>query len=300
MAQNKLELLRIFCNAAELGNFKACASKLAISPQAVTRAVQQLERLTGEVLFHRNTRQVRLTQFGEQLLADGRVQLAQLEELLSPRQASADLAGLVRIAAPAAFRMILMPVLLEFARLYPQIQLDIRLSDQHSDVVDEQIDLGIRAGLLRDQSFVAVPISQVELWLVASTDYLAEHGTPNDLTELTHHHITSVLDASTGRPWTWFFRGGETYTPRQVRLLVNDAEQETAAIVAGLGIGQVADFFAKPFIETGKLQRILSHLEPEPWPLSLYRPQRGPVPLRVRLLFDYLKAKLAKNQWEHV
>ena len=184
MAQNKLELLRIFCNAAELGNFKACASKLAISPQAVTRAVQQLERLTGEVLFHRNTRQVRLTQFGEQLFADGRLQLAQVEALLSPRQASADLAGVVRIAAPAAFRMILTPLLLEFARLYPQIQLDIRLSDQHSDVVDEQIDLGIRAGLLRDQSFVAVPISQVELWLVASADYLAEHGTPNDLTEL--------------------------------------------------------------------------------------------------------------------
>jgi len=189
--------------------------------------------------------------------------------------------------------MILTPLLLEFARLYPQIQLDIRLSDQHSDVVDEQIDLGIRAGLLRDQSFVAVPISQVELWLVASADYLAEHGTPNDLTELTNHHMTSVLDASTGRPWTWFFRGGETYTPRQVRFLVNDAEQETAAIVAGLGLGQVADFFAKPFIESGKLQRILAHLEPEPWPLSLYRPQRGPVSLRVRLLFDYLKAKLS-------
>ncbi len=294
MAQNKLELLRIFCSAAELGNFKACASKLAISPQAVTRAIQQLERLTGEVLFHRNTRQVRLTQFGEQLLTDGRVQLAQLEALLSPRQASAEIAGLVRMAAPAAFRMILTPLLMEFARLYPQIQLDIRLSDQHSDVVDEQIDLGIRAGLLRDQSFVAVTVSQVELWLVASTGYIAEYGLPNDLTDLANHHLTSMLDAATGRPWTWFFRAGDTYTPRHVRFLVNDAEHETAAIVAGLGIGQVADFFAKPFIATGQLQRILPELEPEPWPLSLYRPQRGPVPLRVRLLFDYLKTKLTE------
>lgn len=292
MAQNKLELLRIFCSAAELGHFKSCASKLAISPQAVTRAIQQLERLTGEVLFHRNTRQVRLTQFGEQLFADGRVQLAQLEALFSPSQASSDLAGLVRIAAPAAFRMILMPFLFEFARLYPQIQLDVRLSDQHSDVVDEQIDLGIRAGLLRDQSFVAVAVSQVELWLVASPNYLEAHGTPTAISDFSSHHLTSVLDGSTGRPWTWFFRGGETYSPRQVRLLVNDAEQETSAIVSGLGIGQVADFFARPLVKNGQLQRILPHLEPEPWPLSLYRPQRGPVPLRVRLLFDYLKTQL--------
>lgn len=295
MALNKLELLRIFCTAAELGHFKACASKLAISPQAVTRAIQQLEQLTGEVLFHRNTRQVRLTQFGQQLWQDGQQQLAQLEQLLSPRQASAELAGLVRLAAPAAYRPVLMPLLLEFARLYPQIQLDIRLSDQHSDVVDEQIDLGIRAGLLRDQSFVAVPVSKVALWLVASPAYLASTKAPTSLAELAEHPQTSVLDGSTGRAWSWFFAKGDTYTPRQVRFLVNDTAEEIAALVAGLGIGQVADFLAKPWIASGELVRLLPELEPEPWPVSLYRPQRGPVPLRIRLLFDYLREHLPKS-----
>lgn len=295
MALNKLELLRIFCTAAELGHFKACASKLAISPQAVTRAIQQLEQLTGEVLFHRNTRQIRLTHFGQQLWQDGQQQLAQLEQLLSPRQASTELAGLVRLAAPAAYRPVLMPLLLEFARLYPQIQLDIRLSDQHSDVVDEQIDLGIRAGLLRDQSFVAVPVSKVALWLVASPAYLASTKAPTSLAELAEHPQTSVLDGSTGRAWSWFFANGDTYTPRHVRFLVNDTAEEIAALVAGLGIGQVADFLAKPWIASGELVRLLPELEPEPWPVSLYRPQRGPVPVRIRLLFDYLREHLPKS-----
>lgn len=292
MALNKLELLRIFCSAAELGNFKACAVKLALSPQAVTRAVQQLEQLTGEVLFHRNTRQVRLTQFGEQLYQDGRLQLAQLDQLFSPRLATQDAQGLVRLAAPAALRPILSPLLLEFAALHPLIRLDVRLSDQHSDVVDEQIDLGIRAGLLRDQSFVALQVSEVALYLVASPAYLATHGTPSDLAALNNHQQVSLLDAGTGRPWAWFFCDGEIYQPRQVRLLVNDAQQELAAVAAGLGIGQIADFLAKPLLARGELVRLLPAQEPTPWPLSLYRPQRGPVPARVRLLFDFLRDQL--------
>lgn len=295
MALNKLELLRIFCSAAELGNFKACAVKLALSPQAVTRAVQQLEQLTGEVLFHRNTRQVRLTQFGDQLYQDGRLQLAQLDDLFSPRLATQDAQGLVRLAAPAAFRPVLSPLLLEFAALHPQIRLDVRLSDQHSDVVDEQIDLGIRAGLLRDQSFVAVQVSEVALYLVASPAYLAVHGMPLDLSALSNQQQVSLLDEGTGRPWAWFFRDGEIYQPRQVRLLVNDAQQELAAVAAGLGLGQIADFLAKPLLARGELERLLPELEPTPWPLSLYRPQRGPVPARVRLLFDFLREGLRRS-----
>lgn len=294
MAINKLELLRIFCAAAELGQFHACAVKLAISPQAVTRAIQQLEQLTGELLFHRNTRQVRLTRFGEQLYQEGLAQLQQLEQLLSPRQASQELGGLVRLTAPAALQPVLNSLLIEFALLQPQIRLDLRLSDQHSDVVDEQIDLGIRAGLLRDQSFVAVQLSEVALYLVASPRYLAEHGEPTTLAALSHHQQVSLLDAATGRSWVWFFRDGDSYLPTKVRFLANDAQLELAAVRAGLGIAQVADFLAAPWLARGDLVRLLPQYEPTPWPLSLYRPQRGPVPARVRLLFDFLRQRLTQ------
>lgn len=289
MAQNKVELLRIFCCAAELGHFNACATKLAISPQRVTRAVQQLEQLTGEVLFHRNTRQVRLTQFGAQLWHEGQQQLAQLDALLSPPRHSLQPEGRVRLAAPAALSSILLPLLHRFAVMHPQLQLDIRLSDQHSDVVDEQIDLGIRAGLLRDQSFVAVQVAQIALWLVASPALLAQHGVPDTVDALAKWPQVSLLDGATGRPWVWFFRDGDSYQPKDVRFLVNDAAAELAAIRAGLGLGQVAALLAQADVAAGRLVRLLPEFEPTPWPLSLYRPQRGPVPARVRLLFDYLR-----------
>jgi DNA-binding transcriptional LysR family regulator len=255
--------------------------------------VQQLEQLTGELLFHRNTRQIRLTQFGQQFYQDCRQQLVQLEQLLSPRAASNELSGEIRLAAPAAMRSILAPLLIEFAQLHPHIGLDLRLSDQHSAVVDEQIDLGIRAGLLRDQSFVAVPLSEVALWLVASPNYLKQFGQPATLDDLAQHQQVSMLDNATGKPWIWFFKDGATYQPRKVRYLVNDAEQELAAATAGLGLAQVADFLAAPQIKHGALVRLLKHHEPTPWPLSLYRPQRGPVSARVRLLFDFLRKRLS-------
>lgn len=291
--RDKLALLRIFCTAAELKHFKESATKLAISPQAVTRAVQQLEQLTGELLFHRNTRQIRLTQFGQQFYHDCQQQLGQLEQLLSPRTTSDELSGEIRLAAPAAMRSVLAPVLIEFALLYPHICLDLRLSDQHSAVVDEQIDLGIRAGLLRDQSFVAVPLSEVALWLVASPTYLQQFGQPAALDDLPQHKQVGMLDNATGKPWIWFFKDGATYQPRKVRYLVNDAEEELAAATAGLGIAQVADFLAAPHIHSGKLVRIMQNNKPTPWPLSLYRPQRGPVSARVRLLFNFLKERLS-------
>lgn len=292
--RDALALMRIFCTAAELAHFKATASKLAISPQAVTRAIQQLEQMTGELLFHRNTRQTRLTEFGQQFYLDCQQQLGQLEQLLSPRQLRDGHSGVVRLTAPAAMRSVLMPVLLQFAQQYPAIRLDLRLSDQHSAVVDEQIDLGIRAGLLRDQSFVAVPLSQVALWLVASPDYVKHYGAPSSLADLTSQQQVSMLDPATGKPWMWFFKDAVTYQPRKVRFLVNDAEQELAAVCAGLGLAQVADFMAAPKVQQGELVRLLPHLEPSPWPLSLYRPQRGPVAARVRVLFDFLRDKLSQ------
>jgi len=290
---NKLELLRIFCTAAELGNFKDTARLLAVSPQAVTRAVQQLEQLTGEVLFHRNTRQVKLTTFGAELLQQARPQLEALNALLRPtRQQAEHASGLVRLTAPSAFRSVLMPLLLEFQQRYPLIRLDIRLSDQHSAVVTEQIDLGLRIGSIRDLSFVAVPVGQMPMYLVASPTYLAQAGVPQTLEDLASHRFTGMLDQASNRPWPFYFAGSGQWQPPQLQLLANDAFAEFTAVLAGVGISQLPLFMLADALATGQLVRLLPQLEPSPWPISLYRPQRGPVPLRVRLLFDFLQRQL--------
>ena len=154
----EMELLRIFRVAAESSSFRDAAVRLGTSPQGVTRAIQQLEQHYGEVLFHRSTRQVRITAFGEGLLDQVRPALERFEDLWrtpgSDQQAS--LSGTVRITAPHSLgTRAVLPALERVAARHPGITLDVRLSDRISNTVDEGIDVGIRVGFMRDSRFVA-------------------------------------------------------------------------------------------------------------------------------------------------
>lgn len=292
---NKVELLRIFCTAAESDSFKAAAVRLGISPQAVTRAIQQLEHSTGEVLFHRSTRHIKLTRFAEGFAVQAKTSLQQLDALFEQHHAVSHqaVAGLVRIAAPRVIRSVLMPVLNALLRQYPALQLDLRLSDQIADVVDEQIDVGIRIGFIRDNSFIARRVSSVGLFLTASPGLLAQHPQPRDLQQLAELPTTALMDKATGRTWHWYFKEGQLWTPKRVSFIADDSETEADATLAGVGISQLASCMAIPHLRTGALVRLLPELEPSPWPLSVYRPQRGPVPERIRLVFDTLVTALS-------
>lgn len=292
---NKVELLRIFCAAAESDSFKAAAVRLGISPQAVTRAVQQLEQSTGEVLFHRSTRHIRLTRFAEGFAIQAKHSLQQLDALFQQHQAVSNhtIAGLVRLAAPKVIRPILMPVLSALAQQHPALQLDLRLSDQLADVVDEQIDVGVRIGLIRDNSFIARKVADVGLFLTASPLLLSKYGVPLDLEQLAELPTTALMDKATGRAWHWYFQEGQLWSPKKISFVADDSETEADATLAGLGVSQLASCMAIPHLRTGALVRLLPGLDPKPWPLSVYRPQRGPVPERVRLVFDTLITALS-------
>lgn len=292
---NKVELLRIFCSAAESDSFKAAAVRLGISPQAVTRAIQQLEHSTGEVLFHRSTRHIKLTRFAEGFAVQAKSSLQQLDALFEQHQAVSnhDIAGLVRVAAPRVIRSLLMPVLHTLLQQHPGLQLDLRLSDQIADVVDEQIDVGVRIGLIRDNSFIARRVSSVGLFLTASPGLLATHSDPQNLEQLAELPTTALMDKATGRAWHWYFKEGQLWTPKNVSFIADDSETEADATLAGIGVSQLASCMAIPHLRTGALIRLLPELEPSPWPLSVYRPQRGPVPERIRLVFDALVTALS-------
>ena len=293
---NRLEMLRIFCAAAEARNFKDAATRLGVSPQAVTRAVKELEAHVGELLFHRNTRHTRITEFGEQFAARARISLQGVDELFSKRDEVQDeaLAGLVRITAPRGLeRDYLAPVLGELCAEYPGLQIDLRLSDQFADVVDEQIDIGIRLGSLRDSRFVARVVAQVPFYIAAAPALIARYGVPRSLQELAARPCTVAIDPNTGKPWAWFLARGQQWLPRTPVFATDDTRAEADAVVAGTGFGQLAAFLAQPHLKAGRLIEILPELRPEPWSLSVYRPQRGPVAARIRLVFDRLVAHLS-------
>ncbi|MDE2584529.1 MAG: LysR family transcriptional regulator [Betaproteobacteria bacterium] len=288
---NRLEMLRLFVAAAEAKSFKEAALRLHVSPQAVTRAVQELEEHVGELLFHRNTRANRITDFGARLTAQARSAVQGVDALFQRPTTTPDseLSGLVRLTAPKALgQNFVMPLLAELGREFPGLRLDLRLSDRPADVVDEQIDIGVRVGFLRDSRFVARAVARVHFHTVASPDLIAARGVPNNLEELAARPVTVVMDPATGKPWPWFLKDGAEWLPATWAFATDQSLAEFEAVRAGLGFGQVVSLLTIPLLRRGELVRVLPELEPEPWNLYVYRPQQGPVAARIRLVFDRL------------
>lgn len=297
---NQTELLRIFCVAADTANFREAAARLAISPQGVTRAIQQLERHFGEVLFHRSTRQVRVTEFGAQLAARGRDSLQQLDALFQRAGAAADVEPptRVRITAPRSLaRMHLMPALARLAIAHPSIIVDLRLADAIADVVDEQIDIGVRLGFMRDNRFVARAVAKMSFVIAGTPALLARTGVPASPEALAALPTTGYIDGANGRVWPWYVAdgagGSQQFTPAAPAFLTDDPEAEREAVLAGVGYAQLPHYLVAADLAGGRLVTVLDDFAPPPWDVFVYRPQRGPVPPRVRRVFDAIVEALS-------
>ena len=289
----QLEWLRVFRVTAESHSFRDAAVRLGTSPQGVTRAIQRLERHYGELLFHRSTRQVRITAFGEGLLEQLRPALERFEELwrIPAAAQQAAVSGTVRVTAPHSLgSRAILPALEQLAARHPGITLDVRLSDRVSNAVEDGIDVGIRVGFMRDSRFVARKAAEMRLPIVAAPRLIKKLGIPDEIDALAGLPVTAALDINTGRPWPWHFKAGRQWTPATPAFVADNADMEMAAVLAGLAFAQLADYMAAPYIASGKLVRVLHNQEPPAWGLYVYRPQRGPVPARVRAVFDALLA----------
>lgn len=297
---NRLEMMRIFCAAAEATSFKEAASRLGISPQSVTRAVKELEHKVGEPLFYRNTRQIHITDFGEQLAQRARESISGIDELFrhSDKESEAEIAGVVRITAPTTVgRRFLPPILSKIAVAYPHISFDLRLSDMISDVVEQQIDIGIRVGFLRDSSFVARATSKISFFAVGTPELIQRVGHPKDIQQLLDMPTVALIDMSSGKRWPWYFSDGQQFRPRVVPFVTDDAETELNLVLSGCGFGQIGDSLALPHIRAGRLVRVLEEHTPPPWDLYVYRPQRGPVPARIRVVYDRILEAFSDPQF---
>ncbi|MBC7391874.1 MAG: LysR family transcriptional regulator [Variovorax sp.] len=287
---NRLETLRVFCTAADASNFREAAVRLSVSPQVVTRAVRELEEDLGEPLFHRSTRGVRLTEFGSQLAERARTAVGGVDELFhrTDRRALSQHAGTVRVTAPHVYARLIPQALAPLLASYPGLVLDLRLSEQHADVVDQQIDIGVRAGPMRDARFVARSVGRMPLHVVGAPSLIEKVGTPHDLAALSALPLTALIDRSSGRPWPWAFSRKRLVTVSLPAFLTDDIDAECAAVLAGVGFGQLIGPLAEPWLQSGALVAVLVADAPEPWPIQVYRPQRSPVPARVRLVYDAL------------
>lgn len=288
---NRLEALRVFCAAADAANFRDAAVRLSVSPQVVTRAVRELEDELGEPLFHRSTRGVQLTDFGRQLAERARIAVGGVDDLFhrTDRRAASQHAGTVRVTAPGIFGRRLIPqALAPMLAAHPGLVLDLRVSEEHADVVDQQIDIGVRVGPLRDARFVARPVGKMALHVVAAPALITRTGVPKKIDALEGLPLTALIDRMSGRPWPMVFSKGRQVVPTAPTFVTDDFDAECAAVLSGLGFAQLIGALAEPWMKTGALVPVLEADAPEPWPIYVYRSQRAPVPARVRLVYDAL------------
>ncbi|MFJ3484852.1 LysR family transcriptional regulator [Pseudomonas sp. NPDC090202] len=296
---NRMEMLRVFLVAVESPSFREAAHRLGTSPQKVTRAIKELERTFAEPLFHRSTRQTVVTAFGVDFARQARETLNQFDRLFVARSKnqSAGIAGRVGITAPHAIgKLYLAEFLKPLMQANPELRIELSLDDELTDAVASRIDIGIRVGTVRDRRYIAQAVGQVPLKIVAAPSLIATRGVPTTLEELKGLPLSMLIDRNNGRPWPWVFTDGQTWLPPSPAFCCDDPETELEFVLAGLAFGQVPHYLAEPHLSQGLLVEVLPEIAPPLWDLIVYRTQSGPVPPRVRLVYDHLKACLADPQ----
>lgn len=264
--------LRAFRAVAATGGFSAAARQLGLATSSVARLMDALELRLGAPLLNRSTRSVTLTDAGREYLARATSILDQLEEADNAAGAATGVArGLLRIAAPVTFSSIFIaPLLPELARRYPELELDMRLNDSLTNLVEESIDLAIRIGTVeRIPNLVARKLSAHQRFICASPGYLARHGAPQGPADLGQHNC--LLFAYSVGPQQWRLQDAAGIEEVEVRgtLTVNNIEVLRQAVAGGVGLGLLPEWLVKGDLASGALVRVLENYEINPGPMEV-------------------------------
>lgn len=297
----RLRAMLAFVQAADQGSFAAAARALDISPAAVSKSVAGLEAALGVRLMNRTTRSLTLTGEGSAFLARVREALSALDGAVDAIAAQrAAPIGRVRLSVGSSFgRRYLMPLLPEFRACYPQVRLEIDFDDRHVDIVRQGYDLALRGGAAEDSALVSRVICRFTTVLAASTDYLAGHGVPRTIAELSRHERITARFLSSGVS-NWRFAGdngdAQDLAPDGV-LTLSDPEAVLDAAVLGLGIAQVGVHHAWPHLTAGRLKVVLNDRhQPSEREFSLQYPHRALLAPRVRATTEFLLERLRGNE----
>lgn len=291
---NRFGDIETFLAVASEGNFAAGAKALRLTPSAVSRSIARLEQRLGAILFRRTTRSLALTAEGTAYRDRMSVLLAEIEtvenglgrEKQGPR-------GLLRVNASPSIGVPLLPILPRFTARYPEITLDLALSDMIIDLVEERADIAIRIGPLRDTSLRAKKLGHSRMALVASPDYLARRGTPRTPDDLDAH---DCLRFSFRRSVdSWPFRIGEriVHLPVHGSFFGNSGDMVRQMAVAGGGISRHGHFHVAADLAAGRLVEVLADFHPGDGEdiHALYAPEDRAA-ARIRAFLDFLDEEL--------
>jgi DNA-binding transcriptional LysR family regulator len=299
---DRFESMSTLLAAVEGGSLSAASRKLGMPLATVSRKVSELEAHLRTRLINRTSRRLMLTDAGrsyvaacKRILEDiGEAERAAAGEYMAPR-------GDLTVTAPIVFgRLHVLPVVIEFLKAYPDIDIRVALADRVVNLREDDIDLAIRIGDLPDSSLVATRVGAIRRVVCGSPAYFAHRGTPKSPGELSTHDCITFDGLMS--PDAWKFAVGKSIVSVAIhsRLTVNTAEAAIDAAIAEVGITRVLSYQVASALRAGTLALALREFEPKPWPVSLVYAGQGLLPLKLRAFLDFaaprLKARLARSE----
>ncbi|MEP2990151.1 MAG: LysR family transcriptional regulator [Parasphingorhabdus sp.] len=289
------EAWAIFAAVARLGSFTATARELNLSKPTISKAVTRLEDNLGTVLFHRTSRKISLSTAGKALLPHAQ-QIAQVGEaaMEAARDTTQLLRGQVRMAAPLSYGLShLAPIIASFMSKFPEIAVDVQLSDARVDLVEEGFDLAVRIAALPDSSLRAIKVRPVHRHIVTSRLYIKRKGKPKHPSELSDHDCFIYSNHPTRELWHLTGPKGEKMSVQpRCRLRTNNGSIELTSLIAGHGISNLPDFLVDDSIQSGELVTILDNWRLDPINLNIVMPPSPLRPARVNALIEHLREHL--------
>jgi LysR family transcriptional regulator for bpeEF and oprC len=297
---DQIHTMRIFVRVVEAGTLTRAADSLDLPKSTVTKHIQALESRLHVKLLNRNTRRVTVTPDGAAYFERAARLLNDFDDMeASMTNSSAKPTGRLRIdvGSTTATRIIL-PALADFCERYPDIQVDLGVSDRAVDLITDNVDCVIRGGDLTDQSLVARRIGHLSFVTVASPAYLARYGNPTQPSQLEEGHlVVSYFVGNSRRVFPLEFNKGDEVVELNGphRLSVNENNAQIAAVLGGFGIAQTLRYMAEPYLETGELVELMPDWTRPPLPVHVVYPPNRHLSAKVRAFVDWAADLFARN-----
>lgn len=288
---NRSGELEVFVRVIDSGGFSAAARSLELSPSAVSKLVSRLEQRLGTRLLQRSTRQVQLTPEGCAFYERGLRVLADLDEAERCASAHAEPRGRLRVNANVPFgHHFLLPLLPEFLVRHPQVGVDVVLTDEVIDLLEQRTDVAVRAGPLKSSRLVARRLGATRMMIVAAPAYAARHGLPQSAEALLAHNRLDIGHPRALSGWPLLVDGQRRVVPIDGSARASDGEALRRLALGGVGMARLAAFQVQDDIAAGRLLPVLEQANPGDLEEvhAVFQGQGGYLPLRVRALLDFL------------
>lgn len=292
---NRAGEMEVFTRVVELGGFSAAARALRMTPSSISKLVGRLEARLGARLVNRSTRKLQFTPEGLTFYDRSIRLLADLDEVERSVAEAEVPSGKIRVSANVPVgRQLLLPIVPEFLEAYPKLSLEISLTDQVIDLLEQRTDVALRSGPLKSSQLIARKLGATRMMIVGSPGYFARYGVPKTPSELTQHNRLGFSYARTAKGWPLIDAGVERMISPSGNVQISDGDGLRTLAISGVGLVRLASFVVRQDIAAGRLVPVLEDFNPGDLDElhAVYLGQGGRLPIRIRVFLEFLAQRI--------